>query len=210
MEGPCQCTPSFDGDSPAFRRVMWVIIVLNGGMFLVEWIGGYAADSRALRADALDFLGDALTYGLTLLVIGRSLRLRSAASLLKGVSLGLMAVWVIFSTGHGLVIGSSPESQTMGVIGFIALTVNLLSVVLLLRYKEGDANVRSVWLCSRNDAIGNVMVMVAALGVWKSNGSWPDLVVAGAMAALFFSSSIQIIQQSLKDYRHSAVHVVNP
>ena len=209
MDQHCQCSPSFDGDSPGFRRIMWLIIALNGGMFFVEWIGGYAADSRALKADALDFLGDALTYGLTLLVVGCSLRVRSAASLLKGLSLGLMAVWVIFSTGQGLLVGSSPESQTMGIVGFIALGVNLLSVALLLRYREGDANVRSVWLCSRNDAVGNVMVMIAAFGVWKSNGAWPDLIVAGAMAALFLSSSVQIVQQSLDDYRHSASHSIN-
>ena len=206
MATSCHCEQTFDGKSPDFKRIMWVIIVLNGAMFFVEWFYGLASDSRALRADALDFLGDAATYSLTLMVIGSSLKIRAGASLFKGVSLACMAVWVIYSTIYGLLFQATPDSSTIGLVGLLALTVNLISVVLLLKYKEGDANIRSVWLCSRNDAIGNVLVMIAAFGVWKSNSAWPDLIVAGILATLFFHSAVQIVRQSLNDYRHAQSH----
>ena len=188
---------------------MWIVIALNGSMFAVEWVAGHASDSHALRADALDFLGDAITYGLSLFVIGHSLRTRAIASLIKGFSLSAMAFWVICSAAYGFFAGTSPESQTMSVVGFMALCVNLISVMLLLRYRDGDANIRSVWLCSRNDAIGNVMVIFAAFAVWKTGTAWPDLVVAVAMASLYFNSSVEIFRRALKDYRHSFAHTVH-
>ena len=209
MEDQCKCTSDFDGDTPSFRRVMWIVIALNGSMFAVEWVAGHACDSHALRADALDFLGDAITYGLSLFVIGHSLRTRAIASLLKGFSLSAMAFWVICSAAYGFFAGTSPESQTMSVVGFMALCVNLISVMLLLQYRDGDANIRSVWLCSRNDAIGNVMVIFAAFAVWKTGTAWPDLVVAVAMASLYFNSSVEIFRRALKDYRHSFAHTVH-
>ena len=206
MTTSCGCEPTFTGEDPGFKRIMWLIIFLNGGMFVVEWFYGIAADSRALHADALDFLGDSVTYALTLFVIGSALRTRALVSLLKGVSLGLMAGWVIYSTIYGVLYSAAPDSPTIGIVGLCALTVNLISVVLLLNYREGDANIRSVWLCSRNDAIGNVLVIIAAVGVWKANSAWPDLLVAGILASLFFHSAAQIVKQALNDYRHASIH----
>ncbi len=205
MSTCCGSGVVFDGMSAAYRRRLWAVIALNAGMFVVEMAGGALADSKALQADALDFLGDALTYGISLAVIGRSVAVRSAAALAKGVSLALMGLWVFGSTiWHVFVLGV-PAAGFMGLIGFLALLANLASVALLLRYKDGDANVRSVWLCSRNDAIGNVAVMVAALAVWATASGWPDVIVAGAMAALFINSSARIIAQALRE-RRASVH----
>ncbi len=157
-----------------------------------------------MQADALDFLGDTLTYGLSLAVIGRSLQTRSYAAVLKGLSLTAMGMWVFGSTAYHVLVLGVPKAEIMGIIGFLALAANAASVLLLMRYKDGDANVRSVWLCSRNDAIGNVAVMGAALAVWGSTSAWPDLVVAAVMAGLFLASSSQILLQAWREYRSEA------
>lgn len=210
MSACCGANATFDGMSAAYKRRLWAVIALNAGMFLVEMAAGHLAGSQALKADALDFLGDALTYGMSLAVIGYPVAVRSAAALVKGVSLALMGLWVLGSTlWHVFFIGV-PEAEVMGLIGFLALAANLASVGLLVRYKDGDANVRSVWLCSRNDAIGNVAVMVAALAVWALSSGWPDLVVAGAMAALFLNSSFQIVAQALRERRAGAAERLRP
>ena len=193
--------PVFDGVDPRYKLVLWTVIALNATMFVVEMAAGHMAGSQALQADALDFLADTVTYGLSLAVIGASLRTRSTAALFKGVSLSLMALWVLGSTIYHTLILGLPSAELMGGIGLLALGVNLASVLLLLRYKDGDANVRSVWLCSRNDAIGNVIVMFAALGVWGTSAAWPDLAVAGLMAAIFCTSSVQILRQAWAEYR---------
>ncbi|MEE7455959.1 cation transporter [Methylorubrum populi] len=197
--------PVFDGVDPRYKRVLWIVIALNATMFVVEMVMGHLAGSQALQADALDFLGDTVTYGLSLAVIGASLRTRATAALFKGLSLSLMAAWVLGSTLYQTLILGVPQAELMGGIGLLALLTNLTSVLLLLRYKDGDANVRSVWLCSRNDAIGNVVVMVAALGVWGTATAWPDLAVAGIMAAIFLTSAIQILKQALAEYREGAI-----
>jgi Co/Zn/Cd efflux system component len=199
----CHGNPRFDGVDPRYQRVLWVVIVINAAMFLVEMAAGQLAGSQALQADALDFLGDTLTYGISLAVIGRSLQVRSAAALLKGGSLLLMGLWVFGSTLYHVLVLGLPRAEIMGGIGLLALSANLASVLLLLRYKDGDANVRSVWLCSRNDAIGNVAVMIAALGVWGSASAWPDLLVAGIMAAVFLTSSTQILRQAWAERREA-------
>src|SRR5262249_54403424 len=157
--------------------------------------------SQALQADALDFAGDAATYGISLAVIGASLQTRSTAAIVKGLSLSLMGLWVLGSTLYHVLVTGVPQAEGMGAVGLLALAANLASVLLLLRYKDGDANVRSVWLCSRNDAIGNVVVMVAALGVWGTATRWPDLVVAAIMGGLFFTSAFQILRQSIREMR---------
>lgn len=195
----------FDGMSRDYRRRLWLVIGLNAGMFVVEMAAGQAAGSKALQADALDFFGDAVTYGISLAVIGASLRTRALAALGKGVSLLLMGLWVAGSTLHQVFVLGVPQAAVMGSIGFLALAVNLASVMLLVRYKDGDANVRSVWLCSRNDAIGNLAVMMAALGVWGTTAAWPDLAVAGLMAALFLSSAVQILSQGVREFRQNAL-----
>ena len=196
----------FEGMSPTYKRRLWIVIALNAGMFMVEMTAGQLAGSQALQADALDFFGDALTYGISLAVIGASIRVRSTAALAKGISLLLMGLWVAGATVYQIFAASVPEAQVMGIVGFMALLANLASVALLISYKDGDANVRSVWLCSRNDAIGNIAVMIAALGVWGTATGWPDLIVAGIMAALFLSSAFQIIRQALAERAHEATH----
>jgi Co/Zn/Cd efflux system component len=180
------------------------VIGINGAMFLTEMIAGQLAGSQALKADALDFLADTVTYGLSLAVIGASLRLRASAALLKGVSLCAMALWVFGSTIYQTLVLGLPKAEVMGLIGVLALAANLASVLLLLPYKDGDANVRSVWLCSRNDAIGNVIVMIAALGVWGTATAWPDLAVAAVMAGIFLTSSAQILKQAWTEYHIDA------
>ncbi|SFL60332.1 Cation efflux family protein [Bradyrhizobium sp. NFR13] len=199
----CGCSggvPVFDGVDPRYKRVLWTVIAINGIMFLVEIIAGQIAGSQALKADALDFLGDTVTYGLSLAVIGTGIRTRATAALFKGLSLSVMALWVFGSTVYQTLVLGVPSAEVMGAIGFLALAANLASVLLLMRYKDGDANVRSVWLCSRNDAIGNVIVMFAALGVWGSSSAWPDLAVAAVMAFIFLSSSVQILRQAWAEY----------
>ncbi|MFN3670614.1 MAG: cation transporter [Bosea sp. (in: a-proteobacteria)] len=197
----CAGNPVFDGVDPRYKRILWAVIALNGAMFVVELVSGKLAGSQALQADALDFLGDTMTYGLSLAVIGLSLRTRSLAAMAKGISLSLMGLWVLGSTAYQLLGPGLPKAEIMGVVGFLALAANLASVLLLARYKDGDANVRSVWLCSRNDAIGNGVVMLAALGVWGSQTAWPDLAVAAIMAGLFLHSSSLILRQSWRELR---------
>lgn len=204
MAGCCGKDAKFDGLSDDYKRRLWIVIALNAIMFVVEMTAGQIAQSQALKADALDFLGDALTYGISLAVIGASIRARTNAALAKGVSLFLMGAWVFGSTVYRVFYVGVPEAEIMGVIGFLALLTNLTSVMLLVRYKDGDANVRSVWLCSRNDAIGNIAVMFAALGVWSTASGWPDLIVATIMAGLFLSSAFQIVTQALRERRAAA------
>ena len=199
MAGCCEHNAKFDGVSDDYKRRLWLVIFLNAAMFVVEMTAGYLSKSQALQADALDFLGDALTYGISLAVIGASIRARTNAALAKGISLFLIGAWVFGSTVYRVFYGAVPDAEIMGTVAFLALLVNGVSVLLLVRYKDGDANVRSVWLCSRNDAIGNVAVMVAALGVWGTATGWPDLIVATIMAGLFLSSSFQIIRQALEE-----------
>lgn len=206
MSGCCGHNAKFDGLSDEYKRRLWIVIALNATMFVVEMTAGHLAKSQALQADALDFLGDALTYGLSLAVIGASVQARTNAALAKGFSLLLMGLWVFGSTIYRVFYVGVPEAEIMGVIGFLALLTNSASVLLLVRYKDGDANVRSVWLCSRNDAIGNVAVMIAALGVWGTATGWPDLMVATVMAGLFLSSSFQIVRQALAERREVHLH----
>lgn len=197
----CGDVLKFDGVSSAYKRALWAVIAINAAMFLVEMAAGQLAGSQALQADALDFLGDTATYTITLLVIGMPLVWRARAALLKGLSLGAMGFWVLGSTIYHVLVLGVPQAEVMGAIGFLALIANLTSVLLLLKYREGDANVRSVWLCSRNDAIGNLAVILAASGVWATGTAWPDLIVAGVMASLFLWSSAQIVRQAAGELR---------
>jgi len=197
----CASETTFDGLSADYRRRLWAVIVINAAVFVVEMAAGALAGSQALQADALDFLGDTLTYAISLAVIGAALPVRAWAAFAKGASLTLMGLWVFGSTAYHVLVLGIPRAEVMGLVGLLALAANLGSVLLLVRYKDGDANVRSVWLCSRNDAVGNVAVMVAALGVWGTATRWPDLVVAGIMAALFLYSSVRILQQSVRELR---------
>lgn len=204
--GCCGATPRFDGLDSRYKRILWTVIGLNAVMFAVEITAGALACSQALQADALDFLADTITYGLSLAVIGSSLQTRALAALGKGASLVLMSLWVLGTTFYRIFFLVLPHAEIMGGIAFLALAANAASVLLLVRYRKGDANIRSVWLCSRNDAIGNVTVMLAALGVWGSNTAWPDLAVAAIMAGVFLTSSAQILRQASAEYRTANRH----
>lgn len=199
--GCCGNDAQFDGATPEFKRALWLVIAINASMFAIEMLAGAFAGSQALQADALDFLGDTVTYGMSLYVIGMSIRVRSIAALIKGISLAGMGFWVLGSTIYQIFILGTPSAPVMGGIGLLALLANLSSVVLLMKFKDGDANVRSVWLCSRNDAIGNVAVMIAAAGVYLTNTAWPDLVVASILASLFLWSAVQIVSQARSELR---------
>ncbi len=196
----------FDGTSPAYRRALIAVIILNGGLFLVEMTAGALAGSRALQADALDFAADALTYGLSLAVIGRSLQLRARVAQLKGLSLAAMGLAVLGFAISDMLGPEVPRAEVLGAVGFAALAANVASVLILMRWRDGDSNVRSVWLCSRNDAIGNIAVMGAALVVAWTGSGWPDLIVAVAMAGLFLSSSVQILRKAAQERAHGHHH----
>ena len=201
MGGCCGNEVRFDGADARYRRVLWTVIALNAGMFVVEMAGGLAGRSMALKADALDFLGDSVTYAMSLAVIGMSLRTRATAALIKGVSLALLGLGVLAATLYRVIVLGQPDALVMGGIGTLAFAANLASALLLLRYRNGDANVRSVWLCSRNDAIGNVAVVLAGLGVFATGTPWPDLLVAAGMALLFLTSATGIVRQALAELR---------
>jgi len=197
----CGSDVKFDGLSADYMRRLWLVIAINAAMFLVEMGAGALAGSQALKADALDFLGDSATYGISLAVVGASVHARSWAAIGRAASLSAMALWVLGTTAYHVLIAGVPHAEVMGTIGVLALLANVGSVLILMRYKDGDANVRSVWLCSRNDAIGNVAVMAAAVAVWLTQTRWPDLAVAALMAALFFYSSARILKQSIDEMR---------
>ena len=201
MSASCGHDHHFDGVSDDYKRRLWAVIAINAAMFGVEMTAGQLAGSQALKADALDFFADAATYFVSLMVIGQAVRVRTTAAFAKGISLFVMGLWVAGSTIYQVLVLGVPEHQVMGAVGFLALAANVASVLILMRYKDGDANVRSVWLCSRNDAIGNVAVMIAAAGVWLTATAWPDLIVAGIMSGLLLSSAAQILRQSLREWR---------
>jgi Co/Zn/Cd efflux system component len=189
--------PVFTGDNAAFRRALWAVIAINGVMFVIEVIAGLSANSMALQADALDFLGDCATYGLSLFVLSKPPSWRSNAALFKGATLAVLGLWVLSATVWRVFVTGVPEAVIMGSVGLVALAANVTCVLILLKFRNGDANVRSVWLCSRNDAIGNIAVVAAASGVVATGTAWPDLAVAAIMAGLFLTSSVNIIKQAL-------------
>ncbi|MEZ5659799.1 MAG: transglutaminase domain-containing protein [Burkholderiaceae bacterium] len=197
----CHGNPVFDGLDGRYRLMLWIVIAINAVMFGVEIVAGHLAGSQALKADALDFLGDTLTYGMSLAVIGRAMSVRASAAMIKGLSLAAMGLWVFTSTLISIFGSGLPEAPVMGAVGLLALLANLTSVLLLMRYADGDANVRSVWLCSRNDAIGNVAVMIAGALVGLSGSRWPDLLVALVMAGLFLRSAQLILRQAWGEWR---------
>lgn len=196
----------FDGQSVTYRRVLWIVIFINFLMFVIEMSTGALTGSKALQADALDFAGDAATYAISLWVIGKPLLWRSRAATFKGVSLLLMGVFVVISTVAAFDRSEPPLAGWMAAVAFMALLANVVSAVLLMKFREGDANVRSVWLCSRNDAIGNVGVLIAAGLVAWLHSPWPDLVLALLMATLFVSSAWSILRQAQQEKRSTHQH----
>ena len=198
-EGACGGAKTLN--DPRWRLALWIALAVNLVMFAVEMIAGSAADSRALQADALDFLGDAANYAISLLVAGMALAWRARAALAKGLTLIMLGGWVLATAVIAAVSGASPEPATMGAVGALALAANVGVALMLYRFRTGDANMRSVWICSRNDAIGNVAVMVAALGVLGSGTAWPDLIVAALLASLGIGGGWQIVRHALTELR---------
>ena len=183
-------------NSPAWRRALWIALAVNGAMFAAEIIAGVAAGSAALQADALDFAGDAANYAIALGVAGMALVWRARAALVKGFCLMVLGFWVIGSTVWHAATGTLPEAGVMGVVAILALVANGGVAFMLYRFRSGDANMRSVWICSRNDAIGNLAVLAAAAGVFGTGTGWPDIIVAAIMAALGISGGWQIVRQA--------------
>jgi len=182
-----------------YRRVLWAVLAINAAMFAVEVIAGLAAGSASLQADALDFLGDAGNYAISLFVVGMALRYRAMAAFLKGATMAIFGVWVLAITGWHAWHGTLPHAFTMGAVGFAALLANAASFGLLWAYRSGDANMRSAWICTRNDVIGNLAVLLAALGVLGTGTGWPDVIVALVMATLALQGAVVVIRQSLRE-----------
>src|SRR3954471_1733467 len=202
----CCCAPPPLNPDPhrgnvAYRNVLWIVLAINAAMFLVEIAAGLAAGSASLQADALDFMGDAANYAISLLVVGMALRYRALAALAKGASMGLFGLWVVGAVVWHAIQGTLPNAVTMGAVGFAALAANAASFGLLWAYRGGDANMRSAWICTRNDVLGNLAVLVAALGVFGTGAGWPDIIVAAIMAALALQGAAVVIQQSLGELR---------
>ena len=188
-----------------YRRVLWAVLAINAAMFLVEIGAGVAAGSASLQADALDFFGDAANYAISLLVVGMVLRYRALAALAKGTTMGLFGFWIIGTAIWHALHGTLPNAYTMGAIGFAALAANAISFGLLWAYRDGDANMRSAWICTRNDVLGNLAVLVAAAGVFGTGTGWPDIIVATIMASLALQGSWLVVEQSLRELRQGSL-----
>ena len=207
MSGHC-CADDHHSPEPPdgrYRRVLWAALGINGTMFLIEIVAGLMAGSVSLQADALDFLGDVANYGISLFVIGMALRYRAQAALIKGATMGLFGLWVIGVILWHAVSATLPHAVTMGEVGFAALVANAAVFSLLWAYRKGDSNMRSVWLCSRNDVIGNLAVLFAAVGVFGTGTGWPDVIVAGLMAGLSVQGAAQVIRHALEELRPATV-----
>lgn len=200
------CATPVADQSPRYRRVLWVALTVNLAMFAVELLGGMQADSVSLLADAVDFFGDAANYAISLLVLGMALTWRARAALFKGLTMGAFGIFVLGRTAWAAGTGTVPEPLTMGAIGALALVANVAVAAMLYAWRDGDANMRSVWLCSRNDAIGNAAVMAAALGVFGSGSRWPDLAVAAVMGVLALGAAWSVIRQARVELRPLPAH----
>jgi Co/Zn/Cd efflux system component len=188
-----------------YRRVLWTVLAINAAMFLVEIGAGVAAGSASLQADALDFFGDAANYAISLLVVGMVLRYRALAALAKGTTMGVFGLWIIGTAIWHAFHGTLPNAYTMGAIGFAALAANAISFGLLWAYRDGDANMRSAWICTRNDVLGNLAVLLAAAGVFGTGTGWPDIIVATVMASLALQGSWLVVEQSLRELRQGSL-----
>jgi cation diffusion facilitator family transporter len=190
----CCHQPAIEGvQSRAYRRALWIALGVNLVMFIVEMVAGLSARSVSLQADSLDFLGDTANYAISLFVVGMALRNRAMAAFGKGVTMGLFGLWVLASSIWKAIAGTPPEATTMGVVGFAALAANALCFILLSAHRSGDSNMRSAWLCSRNDLIGNCTVLASAFGVALTDFVWPDVLVATIMAALALQGAALVV-----------------
>jgi cation diffusion facilitator family transporter len=201
VSGCDHCHDPHPADTARYRRVLWAVLAINAGMALVEIVSGLQAGSLALQADALDFMGDAANYGISLFVLSRAIRWRASAALVKGAAMGLFGIWLIATALWKALHPELPGAGVMGAVGTLALVANLAGAALLYRFRDGDANRRSVWLCTRNDAIGNLAVLAAAAGVVASETPWPDLAVGAIMAGLALSSSWHVLRRANGELR---------
>ncbi|WP_029605254.1 cation transporter [Kozakia baliensis] len=201
----CSCcsapSPAPNNTPPRWRRALWLAFMVNAGFFAVEIIIGVMAGSAALQADALDFFGDAANYAISLSVTGMALVWRSRAALLKGVTMLAFACWVLGNTVWHAWSGTLPQAETMGLVGALALAANGGVAWMFWRFRDGDANMRSVWICTRNDAIGNLVVLLAAIGVFGTGTGWPDVAVAAIMGILGLHGGWQIICHARRESR---------
>jgi Co/Zn/Cd efflux system component len=186
---------------PLYRRALWAALVLNVAMFVVELGAAWTSGSVSLLADSIDFFGDAGNYAISLAVLGMAMTVRSKAALFKATCMGAFGIFVLGMAAWNLRAGVPPEAATMGIVGFVALAVNAGVALMLYRFRAGDANMRSVWICSRNDALGNVAVMLAALGVFGTGSAWPDLLVAAVMGVLALTGSWTVLRQARMELR---------
>jgi Co/Zn/Cd efflux system component len=184
-----------------YRRVLLIVLTINAAMFFIEIGAGLAAGSAALQADALDFLSDASNYVISLLVVGMALRYRASAALIKGTTMGVFGLWVVGTVVWHALQGTLPSAFTMGAVGFAALAANAASFGLLWAFREGDANMRSAWICTRNDVLGNLAVLLAAIGVFGTGTGWPDVAVAAIMAGLALQGATTVMRQSIGELR---------
>jgi Co/Zn/Cd efflux system component len=191
---------------PRYRKVLWVALFLNALMFAVELGASWSSGSVSLMADSIDFFGDAANYGLSLAVLAMAASVRTKAALFKAACMGAFGVFVLGRAAWNLQTGTAPEPATMGAVGFAALLVNAGVALMLYRFRSGDANMRSVWLCSRNDAIGNVAVMLAALGVLGTGSAWPDLLVAAIMGGLSLTGAWSVLHHARAELREATAH----
>lgn len=198
MSAHCCPVPEAAAD-PRYRRILWIALAINAAMFLIEILAGLQAQSAALLADAVDFFGDAANYAVSLAVLAMLPVWRSRAAMAKGMTMGAFGIFVLAKAAWNASTGILPNPVTMGAIGFVALLANVCVAVLLYRYRQGDANMRSVWLCTRNDAIGNFAVIIAALGVFGSNSGWPDIIVAAIMGTLALIAATSVIRLAIRE-----------
>jgi Co/Zn/Cd efflux system component len=205
MADACCTPPQLNLDrnrgNAGYHRVLWAVLGINAAMFVVEIGAGLAAGSASLQADALDFLGDAANYAISLFVVGMALRYRASAALAKGITMAAFGLWVIGMAVWHAAHGTLPSAFTMGTIGVAALVANIASFGLLWAYRKGDANMRSAWICTRNDVLGNIAVMFAALGVFGTGTGWPDVIVAACMAGLALQGAFVVMRQSNAELR---------
>jgi Co/Zn/Cd efflux system component len=186
---------------PTYRRILWIALLVNGAMFGIELFTGWASGSVSLLADAVDFFGDATNYGVSLFVLALAPIWRTRTAMAKGITMGSYGVFVLGATAWHFATGTVPKAETMGMVGFLALIANGLVAVLLYAYRNGDSNMRSVWLCSRNDAIGNVAVMLAAFGVFGTGSGWPDILVAAIMGILGLTAARSVISHARRELK---------
>jgi Co/Zn/Cd efflux system component len=196
--------------NPAYRRILWVVLAINAVMFAVEIGAGLAVGSASLQADALDFLGDAGNYAISLFVVGMALRYRAMAALAKGGTMAVFGLWVLAITGWHAWHGTLPHAFTMGAVGFTALAANAASFALLWSHRGGDSNMRSAWICTRNDVLGNLAVLLAALGVFGSGTGWPDVFVAAMMASLALQGAFIVIRHAQAELQSARRQIALP